>query len=1306
MIKTSGSKIGSSSPLIVSSLLLLLIFFFQNVESQQQFEYNDHYYVYQPAAVSYSTAQTICRQSTYGGLAGYLVTITSELEWRFVMDKVFPQNTGTDVRAWLSGSAKNDFSLWSYDDGPEAGFLFYDLYQDRCYTHCPWSFAQPNNLVNNNYLNVVVRDGRYDSWDGNPLDYTNTGYICEFGGLYEPALKPALAQDNVIKVSNVLGSYVPSVNSTTTLRFARLGTNDTSPKNVFSCNLKSGDAFGQSTCSITPNSGVFNVTIIGPTNTTHSIYQFQPPYVAYIYPPTISKPLLTIVGSNFGNNVDLNSINIKFSKQNYPCNGLNWFQDYSMVLVCTPSMSLQAFALTLLPITITINNVTWGARKVPWYYEPTQQFYAYYGSGADLNNALKIVNNTMMRNTLAHLGLMYDQSMFSIATSINAYYVISDPAKTIPYSYWVPAVPPTAGGGGGGGSNSWKWSYGPKNGQATTSYSPVAPPTPAQGSILVFNALNGQFTTTVTSGVGGYYTFMEFGNVAPTWKNNASTVYSLTSGSNITLATLNDGHLFSSVTISSQTVTLQRQYVPPFGSPSIQTPPFYGGPYLLSFSVDGVVATGVQYLQYLPLTITNITRISILGGKVTVTGTNFYTDPSLLTVKLQTLDGSVTLPTGTMVVPHTQFEVQVPPFTSAGLCTVSVSLGGSSQIASTYLQVVNPAITEISVAFGPTPKLILTGVGFQILTIPPVIMFGNGPGTGTGQINQTQLLSYSDTEIEAYIPYEARQGNFSVAVGPLTSQLSIITLSPYIMSVGPSPSITGGSSITVTGRFLANTDTSGTPLNLGLSVSKNGIPPYSVNCTSVQGAPLYQLECPIAAGTGSFNATLVYSSIFTFKYQLNYQYPTIDLVSSIDSNSTGLVSIVGSSFASVGVSVLIGNTSCSDVSVFNSTYLTCTLNAVNSNLSNTNGMALPVRVEVDGLVTTKNMFFFNIYKLCLPQCDSQHGTCNNKTGRCDCQSGYTGYNCSTLIDNGDGEGEVIVKPPVIGESGNSFIPGTGYNFSVSLSYLREVDMDNQPIKTLPMSDIKWTNRSSLPFNSSTTTSSSIASKERFEGHFPNDTCSVQLDLTIFSKETIIYFAGEPITMPTNSIKYEITIYNWTFSGQVNSLEAIYSAITDKQTEYQCEDQETSFLNDQNDNISWFEIYAGGATMHAKFADRVIVDDRYYTSRVSILPSNDQLYNLLKDQQQQQQNNAFQVLAAITVPNFANQAIIDPNFGSLIKFNSNDCGSEKNQWKVPVIVVCSVVGAAALICITIFIVKKNYTLRKIAMHIKMSARSSS
>jgi len=170
------------------------------------FSGNGHYYeIVQSNGIDWDDAKTAAEASTYEGLTGYLVTITSAAENSFVSGKI-------NKNAWMGASDNSSYTsnthattegTWEWVSGPENGKTFTcqpagqgrgavaahedcEVHSDTTYEN--WDGNEPNdccgsgggsNQGEEDYLHIKA-NGKWNDYD---IDTTVNYYIIEYGGM-------------------------------------------------------------------------------------------------------------------------------------------------------------------------------------------------------------------------------------------------------------------------------------------------------------------------------------------------------------------------------------------------------------------------------------------------------------------------------------------------------------------------------------------------------------------------------------------------------------------------------------------------------------------------------------------------------------------------------------------------------------------------------------------------------------------------------------------------------------------------------------------------------------------------------------------------------------------------------------------------------------------------------------------------------------------------------------------------------------------------------------------------------------------
>ncbi|KAN0025349.1 hypothetical protein ACTFIU_003610 [Dictyostelium citrinum] len=315
---------------------------------------------------------------------------------------------------------------------------------------------------------------------------------------------------------------------------------------------------------------------------------------------------------------------------------------------------------------------------------------------------------------------------------------------------------------------------------------------------------------------------------------------------------------------------------------------------------------------------------------------------------------------------------------------------------------------------------------------------------------------------------------------------------------------------------------------------------------------------------------------------------------------------------------------------------------------------------------------------------SNNGLCNSTTGICKCNNGYTLFDCSALIntDNGNNPG---------GGTNTTIDPGTGStnitssqtHFQIYLKSLIEVDINNNQIKSYSLlknwifnkteNEIepnKYILKQQLINNNSTNSNGCMVTSTIEEIKDKN------------GKE--FTFAGTSFIVSSGSIKFTISISNYTYQNNLNTLKLELISSVDKiDTIDNCNSKDTEIDTSNVNDISTFnyiKISKNNKIFSGRFINKVMSDGRstFFTTTT--------------------RNDSNSIIVTLNLPHCINECLIDPDFSVLV---SNDFKSEcdddsSRKWFLPVVVVVPVVGVAFIIIILFIIYKKSLTF-KIMIH---------
>eukprot|EP01133_Synstelium_polycarpum_P009826 gene9826-11476_t len=582
-----------------------------------------------------------------------------------------------------------------------------------------------------------------------------------------------------------------------------------------------------------------------------------------------------------------------------------------------------------------------------------------------------------------------------------------------------------------------------------------------------------------------------------------------------------------------------------------------------------------------------------------------------------------------------------------GAYPIQVTVSGFTTNNKQWIEYYPPTIVSISATNALGGSLVINGTDFYSDQSLISVTFG-------GKTCTNLVLITGHFSVSCLAPSGTGTVPVVLSVAGVPSQPYNFTyVEPAITSVSPIGAY--GGEITVTGSLLSN-DTADLTFLIG-----------DLECTNINITVLLEtFTCTLPHGGSQLPhlARLVVNSMpDNSAFMYNFLAPVIGSIESlIPQNLASNVSIYGSNFGSDQVQISIAGIQCFTSTFVSTSILVC---AFNASIQEQSDAYYPVVVKASGFQVSANIAQYERSKVCPDPSCSSHGKCVD--GACVCEEGWSTplTYCSTKVIPG--------KPPVDHGNGTTGIIGGEVEFVTSIKYLREIDfVTSLPVKTVDMDDIVYVN-------------STTGSTKHLNGTFLGEPVKVFIQITTYLTATTITFAGQDLDMPSNSVKYLLDIEGWPFANRLNKLQVIYMSKTVKSATSGCNQVDTTTKSQG----SQYQIDAGDSVLTAHFSDYLYADRRVTPSSLLALGPEDELVKATISKNDTQ----FYVLAAVIVPNFLESCQIDPSFRTLLKEDSASSGcTSENKWKLPVIIVCSVVGAA-----TIAVGSYIYAKRKIAQN---------
>ncbi|GAM20831.1 hypothetical protein SAMD00019534_040060 [Acytostelium subglobosum LB1] len=311
-----------------------------------------------------------------------------------------------------------------------------------------------------------------------------------------------------------------------------------------------------------------------------------------------------------------------------------------------------------------------------------------------------------------------------------------------------------------------------------------------------------------------------------------------------------------------------------------------------------------------------------------------------------------------------------------------------------------------------------------------------------------------------------------------------------------------------------------------------------------------------------------------------------------------------------------------------------------------------------------------------PPC-SNHGDCSPTFG-CQCNDTWYGDDCSS---------QSVPTTPVI----NPDNPSTVYTFNgTGVTIVGEIE-----IIRVRVLDQLGTELASYPLSQWNTSSTSNQSRDYVAQYGPNDGSNVgviKVNVRLFTEDEDVKFAGDILPMKKNTIKYTITLANYTFPSLLDTMQVVMRATINTTDSNSCSVQQYGYTDGDKDNLFWMRVKVQSYSMYGHFIQKAMIDDR--VSAVSNILLNDTVQTVANNTQ------SSQTLIGINVSAFTRQAYLDPDFLLLLDiddakdidgaFCKHSSSSKLSPLAIAGIVVLCVVFVAA---IAVAIVMRMKSIRK-------------
>ncbi|KAN0018640.1 hypothetical protein ACTFIU_008568 [Dictyostelium citrinum] len=305
-----------------------------------------------------------------------------------------------------------------------------------------------------------------------------------------------------------------------------------------------------------------------------------------------------------------------------------------------------------------------------------------------------------------------------------------------------------------------------------------------------------------------------------------------------------------------------------------------------------------------------------------------------------------------------------------------------------------------------------------------------------------------------------------------------------------------------------------------------------------------------------------------------------------------------------------------------------------------------------------------IIKSCPNNCtNSNQGICNTSNGECKCINSYYSFDCS-LKRNNDSGGNNGGNPSIDPSTGGTNITDNQVNFQIYFKNLFEIDFSGNIVNQYSLQS-NWT------FNKTKDSQSNNIYKL---SQTIQQSCEIIASIEEISTPKQYSFAGSTFALDAGSIKLTISISNYYYKSNLNTLQLqlVSSADNNENQETDCNSKEVSTNEINTSSFKYIKISKDNRVLQGRFINKVLSDGRSTYLSTDI------------------KSEGNSIIATLNLPHFVNQSIIDPDFSVLLETDFKSKCDTKNdrKWLIPVAVVVPIVGLCLIGALVYFIYIKK------------------
>ncbi|EFA79592.1 hypothetical protein PPL_07451 [Heterostelium album PN500] len=217
----------------------------------------------------------------------------------------------------------------------------------------------------------------------------------------------------------------------------------------------------------------------------------------------------------------------------------------------------------------------------------------------------------------------------------------------------------------------------------------------------------------------------------------------------------------------------------------------------------------------------------------------------------------------------------------------------------------------------------------------------------------------------------------------------------------------------------------------------------------------------------------------------------------------------------------------------------------------------------------------------------------------------------------------------------------------------------------------------------------------YQTQLGNTSTTLNVTIEFFSNQTERQFGGQNITLSPSSIKFSMSIGRYQFQSKTNYLQVVMAA-TIQGSDGSCSSKSIGSGNDNN--VRWIKMNIDKTSLYGRFITYGIID-----GNVELIQN-----MLIEDNNETETSQTRTTKVGITIPNFDDSVLLDPDFSNLIDVNNDSneneiCQSKKklSNGAIAGIVVGCVVAVAILVGVILYLRKRaKYNREKLKMSEKL------